>query len=115
MSEHQSGINPGFVTRHTLSLYGLDKNNAPLIVRDLDELPGMDKVKLIEAKQTLTVAYDASHHSIDDMIAIVEKHGASIKDNWWSRVKLGWQRQTDQNVKDNAKHEPHCCNKMPHR
>lgn len=115
MSEHQSGINPGFVTRHTLSLNGLDKDNVTLIVRDLGELPSMDSVKLIEAKQTLTVAYDASHHSIDDMIAIVEKHGASIKDNWWSRVKLGWQRQTDQNVKDNAKHEPHCCNKMPHR
>lgn len=115
MSEHRSGINPGFVTKHTLSLNGLVKDNAPLIVRELGDLPYIDRVKLIEAKQTLTVAYDASHHSIDDMIAIVEKHGASIKDNWWSHVKLSWQRQTDQNVKYNAKHEPHCCNKMPHR
>ena len=80
MSEHRSGINPGFVTRHTLSLYGLDKHNAPLIVHDIGDLPYIDRVKLIEAKQMLTVAYDASHHSIDDMIAIVEKHGASIKD-----------------------------------
>ncbi len=53
MSEHRSGINPGFVTRRTLSLYGLDKHNALLIVRDLGELPGMDRVKLIDAKQTL--------------------------------------------------------------
>ena len=72
MSEHRSGINPGFVTRHTLSLYGLDKHNAPLIVHDIGDLPYIDRVKLIEAKQMLTVAYDASHHSIDDMIAIVE-------------------------------------------
>ena len=60
MSEHRSGINPGFVTRHTLSLYGLDKHNAPLIVHDIGDLPYIDRVKLIEAKQMLTVAYDAS-------------------------------------------------------
>jgi cation transport ATPase len=115
MSEHQSGINPGFVTKHTLSLNGLDQDNATSIARDLRELPGMDRVKILEARQMLIVSYDASHHSIDDIIAIVEKHRISIKDNWWSRIKLGWQRQTDQNLKDNAKHEPHCCNKIPHR
>lgn len=115
MSRHRSGINPGFITKHTLSLCGLNKHNATLIVRELDELPCMDVVKFNEAKQKLKIAYEASHHNIDEMIAIVEKYGASVKDSWWSRTKLGWQRQTDQNIKDNAKHKAHCCNKIPHR
>jgi len=115
MSEHREGINPGFLAKHELSLCGLNEDNAKLIITELDSLPCMDRVELNHSKQTLKLAYDASHHSIDEMIAVVEKHGASIKDSWWSRTKLGWQRQTDENIKDNATHEPHCCNKMPHQ
>lgn len=72
----------------------------------------VDSVWLNEDKQTLKVAYEAAHHNIDELIVIVEKHGASIKDSWCSRTKLGWQRQTDENIKNNARHEPHCCNKV---
>ncbi|MBR9910227.1 MAG: hypothetical protein GYB33_07735 [Gammaproteobacteria bacterium] len=115
MSEHRSGINPGFLTHHTLSLSGLNEHNVRLIVQELDELPCMDAVQFNEAKQTLKLAYDASHHNVDEMIAIVEKHGASVKESWWSRTRLAWQRQTDENIRDNAKHEAHCCNKLPHR
>ncbi len=113
MTEHRAGVNPGFLTRHTLSLTGLNSNSINELVAEIDELPGVDRVWLNERKQTLKIAYDASHHNIDEMIAIVDKHGTAIKDNWWSRTKLGWQRQTDENIKDNAKHETHCCNKMP--
>lgn len=113
MSAHRYGINPGFLTRHTLKVSGLNENNARAIIAELDELPCMDGVWLNRTKGTLKITYDASHHNIDEMIAIIEKHGAAIKDSWWSRTRLGWQRQTDENIKDNAKHEAHCCNKMP--
>jgi hypothetical protein len=53
MSTHRSGINPGFLTKHTLSLAGLNENNAKLIVHELDELPCIDAVKLNKAKKTL--------------------------------------------------------------
>lgn len=113
MSEHRSGINPGFLTKHTLSLRGVNENNAQTLTGELDGLTCVDGVWLDKTKGTLKIAYDASYHNIDEMIAIVEKHGVAIKDSWWSRTRLGWQRQTDENIKDNAKHEAHCCNKMP--
>ena len=113
MSEHRSGINPGFLAKHSLSLRGVNESNAQIIAEELDELPSVDGVWLNERKQTLKIAYEASHHNIDEMIAIVEKHGAAIKDNWWSRTRVGWQRQIDENIKDNARHEAHCCNKIP--
>ena len=113
MSEHRPGVNPGFLTKHTLSLLGVNESNAKAITGELDGLPCVDRVWLNRTKGTLKIAYDGSHLNIDEMIAIVEKHGAAIKENWWSRTKLSWQRQTDQNIKDNAKHEAHCCNKVP--
>ena len=83
------------------------------MVAEVDELPCVDKVQFDERAQSLKIAYDASHHNIDEMIAIVGKHGVVIKDSWWGRTKLGWQWQTDENIKDNAKHEATCCSKMP--
>jgi len=115
MSEHRLGINSGYLTRHTLSLKGLNESNADAIFRELDELPCMDSVLLNKDRKSLKIAYDASHHDIDEMLSIIEKHGASVKSSWWSQFKLNWQRQTDENIKANAKHEPHCCNKAPRR
>jgi len=113
MTEHRLGINPGFLTKHQLGLVGLEQSNSKKLLTEIDALPWVDRVWLKAEKQTIKIAYEASHHSIDELIAIVEKHGASIKDSWWSQTKLGWQRQTDENIKNNAKHEPHCCNKVP--
>ena len=113
MSRHREGINPGFLTKHRLVLRDLNNTNASQIITDLDQLPCMDGIWLNVKKQALKLAYDASHHNIDDMIGIIEQHGATVKKTWWSRVKLSWQRQIDQNIKDNAKHQPHCCSKSP--
>ena len=113
MNEHRLGINPGFLTKHTLNLCGLNKENAKGVLAELDQLPCMDKVALDEEKQILEIYYDASHHNIDEMISVIKKHGVSTKDNWWTRAKLEWQRQMDENIKDNASHEAHCCNKLP--
>jgi len=113
MTEHRLGINPGFLTKHTLSIRDAANSDFSAIVADIDELPCVDRVQFDARKRHLKIAYDASHHNIDEMIAILEKHGAAVKDSWWSRTKLGWQRQTDANIKDNAHHEAACCSKMP--
>lgn len=44
MSEHRSGINPGFLTKHTLSLRGINENKAQTITEELDGLPCVDGV-----------------------------------------------------------------------
>ena len=113
MSEHREGVNPGFLTKHKLSLNGVNRAGGEAIVAEIDALPGVDSVLLNEQKQTLKIAYDASHHNIDEMIDIITKHGAALSDSWWSRTRLGWQRLTDQNIKDNSTHVAHCCSKPP--
>ena len=113
MSEHRVGVNPGFLAKHTLNLAGLSTAEGRLLVEELDELPGVDGVWLNEEKGRLKIAYDASKHNIDEVIACINRHGASLKAGWWDRLKLDWQRQTDQNLKDNANYKPHCCSKDP--
>lgn len=113
MTEHRPGVNPGFLTQHSLKVVESEHSDFDAVLTEIDGLPCVDRVRFDDRKKILKIAYDASHHNIDEMIAIVEKHGAVIKNSWWSRTKLGWQRQTDENIKDNAKHEAHCCSKMP--
>ena len=113
MAAHRPGVNPGFLTKHTLRLEHVNQANGSCLVNELDALSGVDGVWLNERKKTLKIAYDASRHNVDEVIGILRKHGATVSDSWWSRVKLGWQRQTDQNIRDNAAHVAHCCNKPP--
>lgn len=113
MSEHRLGINPGFLTTHALGLCGLNEVNTQSITEELNNLPCVDAVFLNQKMQIIKIAYDASHHNIDEILAIIESGGAMLKDSWWSRTKMSWQRQTDENIRDNAKHVAHCCNKMP--
>jgi hypothetical protein len=113
MNKHRIGVNPGFLAKHKLALTGLNAAKAKAIFSEIDNLPTVDAVWMNEEKQTIKIAYDASHHNIDEMIGIIQKHDAEISDGWWMRTKLGWQRQTDQNIKDNSTHIANCCNKMP--
>ncbi|PSJ44970.1 hypothetical protein PU634_03725 [Oceanimonas pelagia] len=113
MANHRAGINPGFLTTHTLSLTEMSRANMDAMLAEIEAQHWVDTLALDSKTKKLKVAYEASSHNIDDIIDIIEQHGAALKDSWWSRTKLGWQRQTDENIKNNAKHEPHCCNKAP--
>ncbi|NIW09206.1 MAG: hypothetical protein GWN33_00820 [Gammaproteobacteria bacterium] len=113
MNKHRTGVNPGFLAKHKLALSGLNATNVKSISAEIDKLWAVDGVLINEQKQTIKIAYDASHHDIDEMIEIIRKHDAEIDDSWWTRYKLGWQRQTDQNIKDNSMHVASCCNKAP--
>lgn len=113
MNKRRTGVNPGFLARHKLAVRGLNATNVKGISSEIGELWAVDGVWIDEEKQTIKIAYDASHHDIDEMIEIIRKHDAEIDDSWWTRYKLGWQRQTDQNIKDNSTHVPSCCNKAP--
>ena len=113
MSRHKATIDPGFLIKHRIRCCGLDDAAASQLKAALEDLLWVDQVNVKAAGQTLIVAYDASNHSIDDVIAIVEQHGGSVSDHWWSQLRLQWQRQTDLNIHNNARHVPHCCSKSP--
>lgn len=113
MNKHRIGVNPGFLAKHKLALRGLNPANAKAIFSEIDQLPAVDSVSIDEEKQTIKIAYDASHHNIDEIIGIIKEQDVEISDGWWARTRLGWQRQTDQNIKDNSTHVASCCNKVP--
>jgi len=113
MTEHRQGVDPGFLIKHRLNLAGTGLADIGALVAEIDELPCVDQVQFDKGKQQLKIAYDASHHNIDEMIGIVEKYGGVLKDSWWNRARLNWQRQTDENIRNNATHEAHCCSKPP--
>lgn len=112
-SSHRAGINTAnLVNRHLK----INADTSCEIVRLLDEINhsnGVDSVSFDKRKSLLNIAYDASHCDIDTIEAIVKTHGIKISNDWWTRLKEGHYRFVDQNVKDNANHIPHCCNKMP--
>lgn len=113
MAEHRKGIDPGFLITHKLALTGLAPGDASVLYRELEELPGVDAVSVDESGQSVKIAYDASHQDIDHIIRVIEQQGAGVRSDWWNRIKLSWQRQTDRNIKDNFTHEAQCCSKMP--
>lgn len=80
---------------------------------EIDQLLGIDEVLFIHRADKLLLAYDPTHVDLDDIEAVVQRHGGEFAANWWNRVKAGYYRFVDQNVRDNAKHEPHCCHKLP--
>ena len=113
MKAHRKGINEAFLVRHTLKITGLNQDNADKIQGDLIQMDGVDQVAVRQEDGVLSASYDASYLGIDEIIGVVRGNGAEIKENWWARMKIGWARQTDRNLQDNAHHHPHCCNKTP--
>jgi hypothetical protein len=82
---------------------------------DLMELAGVHTVSVGQADGLLTVDYDAVLCGIDPIISILTKNGVDLCLGRWDRIKLGYYRFVDQNLKENNKHTPHCCNRVSRR
>ena len=112
MSNHRQGVSEGYLIKHKLRLTGLTSENAEDIRSEIDNMISVDGVWIDFEKHTIKMAYDASRHNIDEMRSIIRKHGADISPDGWNQLKLRWDRVTDSNIKENAAHEPFCCNKV---
>ncbi len=110
---HKPGVDENYLMIRHLRLEGLTEENRLGITEEICQLIGVDAVSITESENILNVAYDASTRNIDEMEAIVEKHGCAIAHGWWTHFKEGWYRFTDQNVQDNAHHDPWSCHKKP--
>lgn len=82
---------------------------------DLRQLAGFHTISADQAERTLTVDYDAVLCGIDLIISILTKNGVDLCLGRWDRIKLGYYRFVDQNLKENYKHTPHCCNRVSRR
>lgn len=111
MRPHRASLHEGFLTTFSLKISGFTTKNRDAIVSDIDGLTGIDCGDILPANRELNVTYDASLLSIDTILSVLTKYGASVHPSWWNRIKLAWDRDTDANIKNNASSSPHCCNK----
>lgn len=106
-------IHQGYVVKHHLKFDGLNQGNSDEMQIAIEELPGIVSVDFNEEKGIVSLEYDASQLYVDEILVVLRKFGIEPKNSWWNRLKLGFGRQSDQNIKDNAGHHPVCCSKPP--
>ena len=111
--EHRPGVKEiNLVNRH-LKLEGVTEENKTAIISEIDTLIGIENVSFDERTATLNIAYDATHCDLDGIESLLQAHGADTSDGLWTKIKEGYYKFVDQNIKDNDEHAPHCCNAMP--
>ena len=110
---HKLGVNENFLMVRHLRLEGLTEENRHTITEEISQLIGVDAVSITDSENLLNIAYDASTRQLDEIEEIVRRNGCDISHDWWTHFKEGWYRFTDQNAKDNARHDPWSCHKNP--
>ena len=109
---HKATMQEAFLLKRTLPLRNLEEQQWGDLLQDLKHHPCVDLAER-RPKNKLRIIYDASHWSIDELLGLVSAAGGQLKEGWWGQRKLAWYRFTDDNVRANAQHQPHCCSKMP--
>jgi len=112
-SEHRVGVEEINLVVRNLKLCDVNNDNKRPMLDEIDSVLGVDAVSFYQEKNTLHLAYDATHVNLDCIEVIIKKHVIKLHNNWWSRIKNGYYRFVDQNVKENAQHKPLSCHKAP--
>ncbi len=116
-TNHKPGIHENYLMTRHLKLEGLDNSCVDALMEKLNELPEVDdaSITMKEGSAVLNISYDASTRPqpLEDIQQVLMTMGVDIADDWWIRFKQRYYATTDQNVYDNARYEPSCCNKAP--
>ncbi len=111
--DHRVGVQEAnLVVRH-LKLEGITDENKAAILSEIDQTFGIDNVSFDDNSQTLNVAYDATNCCLDGLEEIIHKYGADISHDLWTHFKEMYYKYVDENVKDNAQHQPWSCHQNP--
>ncbi len=111
--QHNAGVNGSSLMMRNLKLEGPVDEKRKLIAEEINQLLGVDSVSIDASESLLKVIYDATKRQLDEVEDIVRKYECDIADDWWTHFKEGYYKFVDQNVKDNASHEPWSCHKRP--
>jgi len=111
--DHRVGVKEANLVIRTLKLSGINGLNKVNILGEIDESFGIDAVSFDDSENMLHLAYDATNINLDGIEDIIRKYDADIEDSFWNHVKEEYYKFVDQNVKDNAEHEPWSCHKTP--
>ncbi len=111
--EHRVGVREvNLVVRH-LKLEKITSENKQNILTEINQTFGIDNVSFDDKSQTLNLAYDATHCNLEGLEEIISKHGANVAHDLWTHFKENYYKYVDENVKDNAQHQPWSCHLNP--
>jgi len=111
--DHRVGVQEAnLVVRH-LKLININDEKQKEIVAEIDKTFGIDNVSFDQDSQTINFAYDATRCNLDGLEEIISKHGADVAHDLWTYFKESYYKYVDENVKDNAQHEPWSCHTKP--
>ncbi len=102
------------VTRH-FRLKPLSEAAAALLVAALEAQTGVVWCRFDSARGQLSLCYDATLCYLEQIEATLAAQHASVRDSGWQRMRRRYYRFVDQNLRDNAAHQPHCCSRAPTR
>lgn len=108
-NEHKASVDKTYLVKRHLKLEGEGDIPWQQIEKYIDQLMGIDEVHLDKDRHTITVAYDASYKSLEDIENILEQHFIHTADDWWTQTKKSWYEYTDDNIKANVKHVAWSC------
>ncbi|QEW05094.1 MULTISPECIES: cation transporter [Nitrincola] len=111
-NEHRLGVSEvNLVTRHLGLLKPIDSTKLNAAIVEIDQLYGLDNVAFDEESGRLDFSYDASRLCIDCVEEILTKYGIQPRHGLWAHFKEEYYRFVDQNIKNNARHEPWSCHR----
>jgi len=111
--EHRVGVRKANLVVRNLRLSKVTEENCDALMAEIDQLFGIDEVSYDIGKGEIHLAYDAANLCLDAIEVVIRKHGADIHNDWWTHTKENYYQFVDQNVKDNAEHEPWSCHQTP--
>jgi hypothetical protein len=111
--DHRVGVQEAnLVVRH-LKLENITDEKQQAIVAEIDQTFGVDNVSYDKQSQTINLAYDATRCNLEGLEEIISKHGADVAHDLWTHFKESYYKYVDENVKDNAQHQPWSCHTKP--
>tara|TARA_R110001592_G_scaffold266597_1_gene532313 strand:- start:147 stop:503 length:357 start_codon:yes stop_codon:yes gene_type:complete len=111
--EHRLGVSElNLVVRH-LKLVPTEQQQLQDAITEIDQIYGLDAISFNEKKHILNLAYDASRICLDGIEDVLKQYNIEISHDWWTHFKEDYYKFVDQNIKDNAKHQPWSCHNRP--
>ena len=111
--DNRVGVRENNLVVRNLRLSKVTDKNIDELIEEIDQMFGLNEVSFNRKEETIHLAYDAVNLDLEGIEDIIRKHGADINDDWWTHTKESYYKYCDQNIKDNAEHEPWSCHKTP--
>ena len=110
---HRVGVKEQNLVVRNLKLSNVTEESCDELVKEIDQLFGIDEVSYNIKEGEIHLAYDAANVSLDGIEEVIRKYGADVHDDWWTHTKESYYKFVDQNIKDNSVHKPWNCHQAP--